>query len=80
MQSKLTLRLEEGLIRQAKAIARTQGKSVSQMVSEYFALLAGRSSSRSEPFTPKVRSLRGVLKRCKMDREDYRRHLEDKYL
>ena len=80
MQSKLTLRLDEGLIRQAKAIARKKGKSVSQMVSEYFALLGGGASSRSEPLAPKVRSLKGVLKRCKTDREDYRRHLEDKYL
>lgn len=80
MQSKLTLRLDEALIRRAKVIAKRKGKSVSQMVAEYFALLGSRSSNEAEELAPTVKSLKGILKGSKLDREDYRRHLEDKYL
>ena len=36
MQTKLTLRLEDQLIEQAKSYAAHAGKSVSQIVSDYF--------------------------------------------
>ncbi len=39
MQTNVTLRLDERLVRRAKACARRSGKSVSQMVAEYFLLL-----------------------------------------
>ena len=80
MQSKLTLRLDEGLIRRAKLIAKRKGKSVSQMVAEYFALLGSRPSKEPDELAPTVNSLKGILKGSKLDRKDYRRHLEDKYL
>ena len=80
MQSKLTLRLDEGLIRRAKAIAKRRGKSLSQMVAEYFALLGSRSSKEPKELAPTVDSLKGILKGSKVDRQDYKRHLEDKYL
>jgi len=80
MQSKLTLRLDEGLIRRAKVIAKRRGKSLSQMVAEYFALLGSRSSKEPDELAPTVTSLKGVLRGSKLDREDYDRHLEDKYL
>lgn len=80
MQTKLTLRIEEAVVRRAKAIAKRRGKSISQMVSEYFTVLGGVSPEGSESLAPKVRSLKGVLRRAKIDREDYRRHLEAKYL
>jgi hypothetical protein len=77
VQSKLTLRLDEGLIRRAKVIAKRRGKSLSQMVAEYFALLGSRSP---KDLAPTVKSLKGILKGSDLDREDYERHLEDKYL
>ena len=80
MQTKLTLRLDDRLIRQAKRIASQRGKSVSQMVADYFRLLASPSSRGRGDVSPTVRSLRGVMKGAKLDREDYRRHLEDKFL
>jgi hypothetical protein len=80
VQSKLTLRLDEALIRRAKVIAKRKGKSVSQMVAEYFALLESRSSKEAEELAPAVKSLKGMLKGSQLDREDYRPHLEDKYL
>lgn len=75
MQTKLTLRMDEDLIRLAKAFARSSGKSVSRIVADYFALLGDKNSDIS--ITPAVRSLRGSLRGA--DEEDYRRYLEEKY-
>ena len=80
MQTKLTLRLDEKLIRWAKLYAKRTGKSVSQMVADYFALLQPRLEDENFDLTPTVRSLKGVLKGSGLDREDYKRHLEEKYL
>lgn len=59
MQTKLTLRLEEQLIERAKAHAKKRGKSVSQMVADYFALLD--REDRPETLAPLTRSLHGAL-------------------
>jgi len=79
MHTKLTLRLDQKLINRAKAFAKASGKSVSQMVADYFALLH-EPNDENQPITPIVRSLRGVLRGGKVDLDDYHRHLEDKYL
>ena len=52
MQTKLTLRLEDQLIEQAKAYAAKAGKSVSQVVSEYFKLLTSEKIKTVSPTTP----------------------------
>jgi hypothetical protein len=79
MNTKLTLRLDDELIRSAKRYSRETGKSLSQMVGDYFALLATRDVQASPAASPRVRSLVGVLKGATVDEEDYRRHLEEKY-
>ncbi|GAB6042481.1 DUF6364 family protein [Endothiovibrio diazotrophicus] len=76
MQSKLTLRLDESLIRQAKVYAKQHDKSLSQVVSDYFQLLTKGVESPGVP--PITQSLIGVIK--DVDEEDYERHLEEKYL
>ncbi len=78
MQTKLTLRLDEDLIRRAKAFARASGKSVSKMVADYFATL--EKDEQDFQMTPVVRSLKGALRGQDVDVEDYRRYLESKYL
>lgn len=80
MSTKLTLRLEEDLIRSAKKHARILGKSVSQMVADYFYLLDNDTAKQQQPMTPIVKSLRGSLKGSGVDEEDYKKYLEDKYL
>lgn len=79
MATKLTLRIDEKLIRRAKIHARRSEKSVSQLVSGYFTLLDSRPEERPYEMTPKVISLRGVLQGSHVDIEDYRRHIEEKY-
>lgn len=80
MQTKLTLRLEDELIGQAKRYAARSGKSVSQVVADYFRLLpAGTGQADKSAATPLTRSLRGVLRAAVLDEEDYRRHLAEKH-
>ncbi len=80
MNTKLTLRLEEDLIKSAKRHASIMGKSVSQLVADYFYLLDKKSSKRKQQITPIVKSLRGSLKGSGVDEKDYKTYLEDKYL
>jgi hypothetical protein len=80
MQTKLTLRLEEQLIEQAKSYATQAGKSVSQIVAEYFTLLTSRRNDASPPSTPITQSLRGLLRESKLDEKDYKNYLEEKHL
>lgn len=79
MQTKLTLRMDDQLVRAAKQHARQAGCSVSQMVSDYFAAIAAAESPQS-PLTPNVSRLMGALKEAGLDEADYRAHLEGKYV
>lgn len=80
MNTKLTLRLDDRLIAGAKDYARDAGKSLSQVVAEYFAAITspGRADSG---MTPAVAELRGILKGTDVTgEEDYLAHLEEKHL
>lgn len=78
MQTKLTLRLDAGLVEQAKHVARENGKSVSQMVADYFVAL----SAVDRPAAPLsgTQSLRGIMRGYDVSEQDYRTHLEEKHL
>ena len=95
MYTKLTLRIDEALIERAKAYSAATGKSVSQLVAAYLALLperqlgAGVAGGAPAPrgdqhkaahLAPLSRSLYGLLRGAKLDERDYRRYLEEKYL
>lgn len=78
MQTKLTLRLESELIERAKQHAKQQGKSLSQIVADYFAVFTQDKDKKS--IAPVTQSLVGVLKESGLDQESYKKHLEEKYL
>lgn len=80
MNTKLTLRLDEKLIRQAKEYAKGTGKSVSQIVADYFSLLVSRKGKEVDQLTPTVKHLKGLLHKGNVNTEDYYEYLEDKYL
>lgn len=84
MKTKLTLRMDDRLIRRAKAYARATERSVSQMVAEYFMLLGQDDDPEGEPdrtaLPPKTHALVGILADAQLDEDDYRRHIEEKYL
>ena len=80
MHTKLTLRLEADLVQRAKSFAKKTGKSVSRIVADYFTVLE-RPPKRDKPVSwpPLVRSLKGSLRRARVDEKDYRRYREERY-
>ncbi len=78
MQTKLTLRLEDALIQQAKSYAKQHGKSLSQVVTDYFKILTKKTEGKETP--PITQSLIGIMESSNIDIDDYKRHLEEKYL
>lgn len=83
MQTKLTLRLENHLIANAKNYAEESGKSLSQIVSDYFQILQSRelAKNKTSELPPLTKKLKGILKsKTKLDESDYLKYLEEKYL
>ncbi|WP_257294642.1 DUF6364 family protein [Endozoicomonas sp. YOMI1] len=78
---KLTLRVEDELVDSAKKYAALHGKSLSQLVADYFADLT-RQPTEDEPLPPLTQSLTGLLAGAEMEdaEEQYKKYLEDKYL
>jgi hypothetical protein len=79
MQTKLTLRLEDQLIRRAKSYARRSGRSVSELVADLFARLSVPEATPPCDLSPIVRRLVGALAGRKVSKSDYRQHLDEKY-
>jgi Family of unknown function (DUF6364) len=82
MQTKLTLRLDEQLIVQAKAYAAGEGRSLSELVSVYFSRLSADPSqavNAEEKSVLRTSSLRGLLAGKGFNESDYALHLEQKY-
>lgn len=77
MNTKLTLRLDDVLVAQAKAEAAQRGKSVSQMFAEFVASLAPGKRERSLP--PVTGSLLGIMKGRRVSEADYKSHLREKH-
>jgi hypothetical protein len=73
---KLTLSIDEKLIRQARRYSRRHKVSISRLVTHYLAGLTGRE--RADGISRTVRRLRGILPR-KAGVGEYREHLEKKY-
>lgn len=79
MQTKLTLRMDEKLVDQAKTVAKLQGKSVSQIVADYFVALSANEPPTVSKHLPVTQSLRGLMANTDVSREDYRDHLTQKF-
>lgn len=77
---KLTLSVDDAVVRRAKRYARRRGTSVSRLVERFLDLVAsaptgGRSASPTD--APVLRRLRGSLKGIRL--AEYRAHLVRKY-
>ncbi len=79
MKKTLTLWLDAELIKQAQSYAKKSGKSISQVVADYFSLLDAESEIKTSEFTPLVRSLKGSLTGAKVDEKEYHKYLDEKY-
>ena len=74
--------MEKELIDKAKIFSKTSGKSLSQLVSDYFRMLnTGGNPEEEFVISKKVSSIKGLLKGYpELDENDYKKHLEVKYL
>ena len=80
MNTKLTLRMDETVIRKAKMEAKRRGKSVSRMVAEFIESIGSRPDSE-KVLPPTTASLVGILKGKEIPEDDYNKvHLREKYL
>jgi hypothetical protein len=79
MHTKLTLRMDEAAIARAKREAGKRGKSVSQMVAEYFGSLEAAPGQKNA-YPPVTASLLGALRGKSVSERDYKRHLRKKHL
>jgi hypothetical protein len=61
MDSKLTLSIDKDVARKAKVYAKSNGRSLSDLVENYLKLLTRNSSIEDSEFTPRVKSLLGCI-------------------
>ena len=76
---KLTLRLESTLIKRAKRKASRSGKSVSELVGDYFNLLGDEGHADAAALPPATRALHGALAGASVDEEAFRLHQAEKH-
>jgi hypothetical protein len=61
MDSKLTLNIDKDVARKAKVYAKSNGRSLSDLVENYLKLLTRNSSIENSEYTPRVKSLLGCI-------------------
>lgn len=82
MATKLTLRLDEKLIKNAKQAARSRKVSLSKMVSDYFKSISVQQKKELIE-SPILSEIAGILPSKADDKKllkSYKKHIEDKYL
>ena len=62
MDSKLTLNVDKTLTEKAKLYARSQGRSLSDLVENYFRLITSDDNSSETVLSSKLKSLKGSIK------------------
>jgi hypothetical protein len=82
MDTKLTLNIDKDIARRAKTYAKSEGRSLSDLVENYLKLLTKNASIEESEFTPRVKSLLGCV--SLPDDFDYKKeiseYLTQKYL
>ena len=82
MDSKLTLNIDKELAKKAKTYARSRGRSLSDLVENYFKIITSKDRLKNEDFPPIVKSLLGAIRAPeKLDyKSDLSEQLTKKYL
>lgn len=79
MSTKLTLTIEEEVIKIAKQYAKERGQSLSEIVENYFKFVSvKRIEIKEKQLSPRVRRLRGIIKTD--DDFDYKQILTEELL
>ena len=79
MDTKLTLKLDHGVIKQAKTFAKAKNISLSKLIENYLILLV--EQELNSEVTTLVKSLSGVLHLPENfdDKSEYQKHITSKY-
>lgn len=83
MNTKLTLTIEQEIIKRAKQYAKGKNRSLSDIIENYLKTLTKEEKAKgSEKLNPVVKSLKGSFKMPKkMDyKKELRKRIEEKYL
>ncbi|GAK52581.1 hypothetical protein U14_03833 [Candidatus Moduliflexus flocculans] len=81
MQTEVVITLDTKIVQQAQQYAKIHGKSFSQLIADYLAILPiEEGQEREQQLPPITRSLRGILRHAELDEQTYHRYLEEKYL
>jgi hypothetical protein len=75
MDSKLTLNVDKDLANKAKIYARSRGRSLSDLVENYFKFLTGKTDHSKDDIPANVKSLLGSFKVS--SEVDYKKDLAD---
>jgi hypothetical protein len=76
---KLTLSVDERVIRRAKRYAARRGTSISGLVERYLDLLSQPNSSEGHALSPALARLRADWRGVSVDEAEYAKYLERKY-
>lgn len=81
MATKLTLTVEETVIKRAKSYAKNTGRSLSELIENYLRTLTEQQAI-SEPLSPKLRKIVGAVKLPDNfdEKKELRDYLEKKHL
>ena len=78
METKLTLKLDDAVIKSVKRYAGRNHRSVSRLAEDYFRTLAEDALPKSR-YSPLVEELSGIVAEADAAEADYVAHLERKY-
>lgn len=83
MDKKLTLKLDQEVIEQAKEYAHSRNMSLSKMVEKYFRSLATQEQPGEESISPLVKELSGIISEEQLDKlrnsDSYYEYLMEKH-
>jgi hypothetical protein len=75
MDTKLTLNIDKDIAHRAKSYAKSEGRSLSDLVENYLKLLTKNASIEESEFTPRVKSLLGCV--SLPDNFDYKKEISE---
>ena len=79
MNSKLTLLLDDAVIKKAKVYSKTNETSLSKLVEEYFKALSDVKQEHRVKTSTIVSEIAGILKDAQINDDDYTDYLIEKY-
>jgi hypothetical protein len=79
METKLTLKLDQSVIKSVKVYAEKNNRSLSRLVEDYFRNLVMESGNKNSKISPLVQELSGIISSTDLNEINYIDYLESKY-